>query len=217
MKNQKDWKHLALNALLMAVLITGAALFGWRELPVEMGVMVVACSICLAFANIDRIQSFKGAGFEAEMRKAVDEAYATTEHLKAIATPLVLAGIQNLTYGGRWDGLGHDRERALKMEFENTAKLLQLDQPELKAAFKAFYIYQGIDLIVEIYNEIQTRFPNPEVYAAISPILNRDVQQLPSIEQVRKVLAPLSPENIEALAPQIKKYENYLANEQVPS
>jgi hypothetical protein len=216
MENQKDWKPVALNVVLMTVLIAAAAIFGWRERPVEMGVMVVACSICLAFANINRIQSFKGAGFQAEMRKAVDEAYATTEHLKAIAAPLVLAGIQNLTFGGRWDGLGNDRERALKIEFENATKLLKLDHPGIKAAFKAFYIYKGIDLIAAIYSEVQQRFPQPSAYAAFPAILNRKVDVLPSVDTVRQALSSLSPENIKQLESLIAAYEDYLLNEPVP-
>jgi len=37
-----------------------------------MGLAIVAGSIALAFSYIDKIQKFKGAGFEAEMRQQVE-------------------------------------------------------------------------------------------------------------------------------------------------
>ncbi len=51
------------------ILIATAA-FGALARPVEMGLAIVAGSIALAFSYIDKIQKFKGAGFEAEMRQA---------------------------------------------------------------------------------------------------------------------------------------------------
>ncbi len=43
--------------------------FGYMGKPAEMGLAIVAGAIALAFANIDKIRKFKGAGFEAEMRE----------------------------------------------------------------------------------------------------------------------------------------------------
>jgi len=199
-----------LNVALMVALLISTVFFGWLERPVEMAAMILAGAVCLAFANIDRIQSFKGAGFEAEMRNAVNEAYTTTAHLKAIATPLILTNIMNLTYGNRWDGLGYERELKLKNELSEAVKLLELDSSEIDAAFKTFYIYQGVDLIAEIYNEAQSRFQSPAIFSALQPLIKHDVEVLPSVEALRQALSSLSPEHLKVLEPQIARYESYL-------
>jgi len=62
-----------------------ATMFGIQGKSTEMGIIVVAGALVMAFLNIDKIQRFKGAGFEAEMRKAVEEAYATIEQLRKVA------------------------------------------------------------------------------------------------------------------------------------
>lgn len=41
--------------------------YGFMNMAAEMGLAILAGSIGLAFANIDKIYKFKGAGFEAEM------------------------------------------------------------------------------------------------------------------------------------------------------
>lgn len=49
------------------VLLVISTIFGYLSLSTEMGLAILAGSIGLAFANIDKISKFKGAGFEAEM------------------------------------------------------------------------------------------------------------------------------------------------------
>lgn len=58
--------------------------------------IVVAGAIVLTFANIDKIQRFKIAGIEAEMRKAVLDANATIEQLRNVATTSARATITSL-------------------------------------------------------------------------------------------------------------------------
>jgi len=60
-----------LRFLAFAFILGGSFYFGYVERPVEMGLAIVAGSIALAFSYIDKIQKFKGAGFEAEMRQQV--------------------------------------------------------------------------------------------------------------------------------------------------
>lgn len=56
--------------------------------PVEMGLAIVAGSIALAFSHIDKIRKFKGAGFEAEMRDALESMVAKeTEPPKGASSP----------------------------------------------------------------------------------------------------------------------------------
>ena len=67
-----------------------------------MGIAVVACAIALSFLNLDKIQRFKGAGFEAEMKKAVDEANATVKQLRIVALTSVEAALTTLMSSSFW-------------------------------------------------------------------------------------------------------------------
>lgn len=93
-----------------------ATFFGLKDKPTEMGIIVVACSIVLAFINIDKIQRFKGAGFEAEMKRAVEEANATVEQLREVAATSAEVILTDLMAASFLDGLSmenrlnlHDR------------------------------------------------------------------------------------------------------------
>ena len=59
-------------------------------MTVQMGLAIVAGAIAVAFINIDKFKSFKGAGFEAELQKVVEEAYATMETLRSMSKPIIL-------------------------------------------------------------------------------------------------------------------------------
>ncbi len=50
------------SILLIIVMIAGVFYFGNESKPAEMGLVILACAICLSFANISKIQRFKGAG-----------------------------------------------------------------------------------------------------------------------------------------------------------
>jgi len=58
--------------LAFAFILGGSGYFGYLGRPAEMGLAIVAGSIALAFSYIDKIQRFKGAGFEAEMRQQLE-------------------------------------------------------------------------------------------------------------------------------------------------
>jgi len=81
-----------------------AVMFGLDSKPTEMGIIVVAGAIFLAFLNIDKIQKFKGAGFEAEMKRAVEEANATIEQLREVATTSSEVILTDLMAGNFFSG-----------------------------------------------------------------------------------------------------------------
>lgn len=83
------------------LLIASVFIFGLQGMTVEMGIAVVASAIFLAFTNLDKFASFKGAGFEAELRQVVNEANATIENLKDVAGPLINTSLIALTRAGR--------------------------------------------------------------------------------------------------------------------
>ena len=58
-----------LSIATFAFLFVGSAVFGLKGQAAEMALVVLASALALAFLNIDKIQRFKGGGFEAEMRQ----------------------------------------------------------------------------------------------------------------------------------------------------
>ena len=78
------------------IIIVPATLLGFWGKKTGMWSIVVAGATVLTFANIDKIQRFKIAGIEAEMRKAVQEANATIEQLRSVATTSARATITSL-------------------------------------------------------------------------------------------------------------------------
>lgn len=58
--------NMLLNLASGAVLLIVTSVLAFLGKPTEMGLAILAGAIGLAFANIDRIRKFKGAGFEAE-------------------------------------------------------------------------------------------------------------------------------------------------------
>lgn len=59
-------------AICSAVVLLGvSSILAFLGHPAEMGLAIVAGALGLAFANIDRLQKFEGAGFKAEIREKV--------------------------------------------------------------------------------------------------------------------------------------------------
>jgi len=81
------------RASVFLYLLVGAMFFGYQGKAAEMGLTIVAGALGLAFLNLDRFRSIKAAGFEAQLRDAVSEAYATTEHVKSIGAVLAEIGL----------------------------------------------------------------------------------------------------------------------------
>jgi hypothetical protein len=79
-------------------------MFGVQGKPTEMGIIVIAGAISLAFLNIDKIQRFKGAGFEAEMKKTIEEANATIEQLRNVAATSAETTLTTLMADSFFDG-----------------------------------------------------------------------------------------------------------------
>ncbi|MDZ7686942.1 MAG: hypothetical protein U5O39_19965 [Gammaproteobacteria bacterium] len=57
-----------LTVVSVLVLLGVSSAFGFLSMPTEMGLAIVAGALGLAFANIDKIAEFSGAGFSAKMK-----------------------------------------------------------------------------------------------------------------------------------------------------
>lgn len=97
-------KSTLITGLASIIMVSLAMVLGLLGKPTEMGLIIAACSISIAFLNLDRIQKFKGAGFEAEMRQAVEEAHATVEQLRTLAATSTESTLTTLMSGNFFDG-----------------------------------------------------------------------------------------------------------------
>lgn len=83
-----------LNILSVLMLFGVSTFLGFFDKATEMGLAIVAGALGLAFANIDKIHKFKGAGFEAEMKDLVKEGHDVIDSLKelgiALSKPIML-------------------------------------------------------------------------------------------------------------------------------
>lgn len=69
--------------ILPTILVVGSAGFGVFGMPIQMGLFIVVCGVAMAFLNIDKFESVKGAGFEVKVVKGTD-AQIVEQHLKVI-------------------------------------------------------------------------------------------------------------------------------------
>src|SRR5690606_33997170 len=70
-------------------------------LVIALGAWVIASS----FLNLDKLQKFKGAGIEVELKQVVKEAQATVDNLKEFNDPLYFFAIKYLTECQTWGGV----------------------------------------------------------------------------------------------------------------
>ncbi|CAM8662101.1 hypothetical protein MCEMIEM13_01801 [Comamonadaceae bacterium] len=97
-------KQIWFTAIASILMMGLALLFGLLGKPTEMGLMIVAGAIAISFLNIDRIQRFKGAGFEAEMKLAVEHVHATVDQLRLMAAASAESTLTTLMAENFFDG-----------------------------------------------------------------------------------------------------------------
>ncbi len=126
--------------------------FAWLYIfivPIVFGVMdkaglmtasVLAGCLILAFAYIDKIKKFKGAGFEAELRDAVNEAYATIEKLQGIAVKLSEPIVTEVTMHKRMIQYIPLKSRYEQIkEIERSLRDLGVKEEEIEKTTEFFY------------------------------------------------------------------------------
>jgi hypothetical protein len=152
-----DWTQKLILALVMVP--TLLVIFGTPKGPV----LVVAGSICvaLAFANLDKIESFSSIFFEAKLRTAVEKAYAAIEQLKELGLSLSSPIVDEMAVSGRmlqYIPLKHKLERVEKIE-DNLRKL-GASKEEIEVACSTIYERVGSDHIRNVLRSLLNS--NPE-------------------------------------------------------
>ncbi|MGE5588603.1 MAG: hypothetical protein ACM3ZO_10400 [Clostridia bacterium] len=170
-----------------------------------MGLAIVAGAIAAAFLNLDRIEHFKGAGFEAEMKRVVEKAYATIENLKDLARPLILSTLDILTSSGRWGGMDLHQKHELAKGLERVARSLTLHDKDLESARETFYRYHVWDHYTEFTNAVsKEKDVDDSVKNRLAALRNYESLDYPSKELIVRTLGyaaeAVSPETKETLA-----------------
>jgi hypothetical protein len=186
-----EWK-LVFSVL---VILGPALLFGLSEMPVEMGLAIVAGALAAAFVNIEKIRRVRGGGFEAEMREVVDEAYATVDALRELAKVSMRSVLYNLTMSGRWGGLEAFENHALRDDFRRLSKELGIaDDPELLAEFERFFRYNAWDHFERFRTKVSKVVPE-DVQARLLALKARSTSDYPGRAEIETILG----EDIEKL------------------
>jgi len=132
--SKSNMKNTATTGLASIVMISLAMYLGVMGKPTEMGLIIAACSISIAFLNLDRIQKFKGAGFEAEMRQAVEEAHATVEQLRTLAATSTESTLTTLMSGNFFDGTTLDHRLSMHDKLVECLQHLGVSQKQIGEA-----------------------------------------------------------------------------------
>jgi hypothetical protein len=120
--------------------------FGCTSKPTEMGLAIIMGSTISAFINIDKFSSFKGAGFEAQLRdlkETIREANIKVEELKQILEHIVLHNMFMITNIGLFNGGGSTED---KDKIRDSCKMLiekySIDNSDINRIFDEYERYQ---------------------------------------------------------------------------
>lgn len=152
-----------INQKLIIALVILPVLVGIFRTPKEAGIVIVAIFLALCFANLDKFVRFKGAGFEAELRTAVDKAYAAIDELKELGLSLSGPIVDELAISGRmlqYIPLKHKLERVEKIK--ETLKNLGASPKEIDEACSTIYGRITNDHIKAILFALKTSNPGKE-------------------------------------------------------
>jgi hypothetical protein len=136
--------------------------FGFMKMPTEMGLALVTGCLLLAFLNLEKFESFKGAGFEATIRRAVDEAYATIERLQNIAASLAEPIVVSITMEGRmFQYIPNEAKLEQIKDIEKTLSAVGLSTDKVIGITKFFYSVIENDHVKKILYQISNETSVP--------------------------------------------------------
>lgn len=182
-------KNTAITGLASIVMVSLAMYLGVMSKPTEMGLIIAACSISIAFLNLDRIQKFKGAGFEAEMRQAVEEAHATVEQLRTLAATSTESTLTTLMSENFFDGTTLEHRLSMHDKLVDCLRQLGVSQKQIGEARHMWSKGIGIIYHRAIHNALADREEkNPERITAakeFQELLKFERWDAPSSQEMR--------------------------------
>lgn len=197
-----------LNYIGFIILISSIFLFGLKGMAAEMGIAVAASAVFLAFANLDKFSKFKGAGFEAELRNAVDEANATIDNLKSVATPLIITCVDLMAKDGRLtDGNGINKNHQLFDELIDLEAKIGLNDETLEEAKLKYTCIHAWDMVKELSDNIEVSGEKEFSRIVSEKIGSYSFVAPPKLSDFKNLLSNISLD--EMCQEQLKKVESY--------
>ena len=196
-------------------MLGASALFGYLDKLGAMSLSIVAGAIGMAFANLDSFSKIKGAGFVAELRLAVDQAYATTSSVKKLSAAFTSSILGLIAGEGRWGGMGIQKKFQLREEIDAALSKIGLTEKEITETHKLFDQYLLWDHGNAITDLMQYSDPaNIELREKLNKLTNyRDlsVATPEEFEEVQKLYKMDNPE----IGERILDLQHFLSNKKL--
>jgi len=178
--------------------------FGFLGKPTEMGIALAAGALAAVFVNIEQIQRFRGGGVELEMKRAVEEAYASIEEVRRLGRVLIEVALRTLTMMNRYGPMDLHQKHALWQDLKRMAGELDLeDDQSLREASEECYRYLAWDLFERFVDQARKDGIPTEVRERLSQMRDCSSADLPGRDQIEAVLgehlARLNSETLELL------------------
>jgi hypothetical protein len=202
-----------LNIVGFILLIASVFVFGLKGMAAEMGIAVAASGIFLAFANLDKFSEFKGAGFEAKLREAVDEANATIENLKEVARPLIITNLFVLAKAGRFsEGAFNKTHDVFDQLAELQSEIGLLNSQDLESSKSSYLNINAWDMVSELSGSIERAGNESFSVKSRETMGTHSFEVAPEIQKFNELvsdieLCGISQKQYEALKNYYAKYE----------
>ena len=212
-KSTRKIMSILLNIVGFILLIASVFVFGLKGMAAEMGIAVAASGIFLAFANLDKFSEFKGAGFEAKLREAVDEANATIENLKEVAKPLIKTNLFVLAKAGRFSEGAFNKTHDVYDQLAELQSKIGLNSQDLECSKSSYLNIHAWDMVSELSGSIE-RAGNERFSVTSREIMGtRSFEIAPEIQKFNELVSGIELDEISQ-----KQYEalkNYYAKYQL--
>ncbi len=168
-KNIENWIKAGISFF---IIVVPSLYFGLIEKNVQMGLALIVGAIAAAFINIDKFSRFKGGGFEAEMKKAVED----INDIKEIIKPLIFSTNNLLIADSRFGGMDADTKYDLLKKLDQLIDSLEINDIDIEKSRRALYR----DLVNCYYSEfVGSISTNPFIIRQVLHNLT-----LPSLEEI---------------------------------
>jgi DNA-directed RNA polymerase subunit F len=175
------------NTIYFLLIMVPSLYFGYIGKAAEMGLAIAAGALTVMFLNLDKFQSFSAAGVQAELKKTVEEAYATIEQIKEIITPFIWSSITNLTYQNRWAGMPVNEEVKYTKQLESLISSLGIDDPEVSKAIEKYNRFRTWDYFGHFKRELLKENRNDELERELESLRNFESTKFPTIEKITSI------------------------------
>jgi hypothetical protein len=131
----------------------------------DMGIAATAICVALFFANLDKFSRFKGGagGIEAELRTAVNEAYAAIEQLKELGLSLSSPIVDELAVSGRMLQYIHLKYKLARVaKIAETLKKLGASEKEIEEVCSIIYERVTNDHMRRVLHSLRSSNPGKE-------------------------------------------------------